>query len=748
MKRILILSLLCAGLCAQAEAGTKLSNPFIFENVRLTLITEGLLRAEYAVDGRFHDDRTMFAWNRTSLCDNYSVEQLDSITYIISTPKMKVKYIADNYPFGIFNLNIEFDNAGQKGVWNSRKSAFPSPQNLRGAVATLDQVNGRCELEEGILSRDGFYLVDDTAKNRIVGGWLAPAETNHIQDYYIFIYGDDYKSALKSLGTISGKAPMNRKYMHGSWYCRFYNYTADDYRRIALEYREHDFPLDVMVLDMDWHTMDAKVGSGHGGRKSWTGYSWNRSQFPDPEALISEFKADGIAVTLNDHPADGVRPHEDCWTGFAEELGLNPQKDPAPLFNAADRKYMNAFFKHALAPHEQMGVAFWWMDWQQNYIQPFVRGTHTKHLPWLNHLYYDFSARKDGLRGNVFSRWGGLGSHRYPAQFSGDAFGTWETLAFEVEMTASSGNSGCFYWSHDIGGHIGRIEPEIFTRWVQFGALSSTLRLHSSPDSQDRRPWLWGGQATDAMRKAYHLRSELMPYIYTSLRQTHDEMLPFTRPMYIEYPKEEKAYQVPLQYLFGNELLAAPIVTPGEGKNKVASRKVWFPGDSNWYRFDTGEHFEGGKEVEIKAAIDDIPLFAKGGHIIPMQPYTQRMATEKLKVLRARVYPAEEGSSNTTSLYEDDGISTAYLEGECAFTPMTCEMQNGELILTIHPTTGSYKGQSKERDVVFEIIGLSEQAGLKAGKAKIVRDKGISLITVPSTDIRKGCRIIIENPYN
>jgi len=467
------------------DAVTASANPYVFENVRITVITEGLVRMEYAVDGKFNDDRTMFAWNRDRLYKDCTIEKVDSMKYIIRTPKMEISYIADNYPFGIFNMNVAFDNAGKRTVWNTRKSAFPSELNLRGAVSTLDNVNGRCPLDEGIISRDGFYLVNDTGKDRIVDGWIAPPSENHIQDYYLFVYGDDYKSALRSLGEISGYAPMSRKYMHGVWYCRFFKYTEDDFRQLAKEYNENDFPLDVMAIDMDWHTMDAKIGSGHGGRKSWTGYTWNPKYFQNPEKLLAEFERDSIAVTMNDHPADGIRPHEAVYNDFMKCLGLDPVADRTPLFDASDRKYMEAFLDHALTPHNKIGNDFWWLDWQQNYIYPFVPGTHTKHTEWLNHLYFTHSIKDNNLRGNLYSRWGGLGTQRYPIQFSGDVHASWESLAFQVEMTASSGNAGCYFWAHDIGGHynVSR-DSELYVRWTQFGALSSTLRVHSAGRGQ------------------------------------------------------------------------------------------------------------------------------------------------------------------------------------------------------------------------------------------------------------------------
>ena len=239
------------------------------------------------------------------------------------------------------------------------------------------------------MSRDGWYLINDTGKDVYKNGWLSVRDRDHVQDLYLFVYGNDYKSALRSLKAISGAVPMTRKYVHGSWYCRWWQYTADDYRDLVKGYHEHDFPLDIMVFDMDWHRKDGKIGTGHAFTRGWTGYSWNRKLIPDPGALIREFHDQQIYVTINEHPHDGIRPHEDVYPEFIRALGIDADKDPVPIFDAGDRKYMDAFMRYAHQESDSMGVAFWWLDWQQDYAYPVVRGTTTKHLPWLNEIYYN-----------------------------------------------------------------------------------------------------------------------------------------------------------------------------------------------------------------------------------------------------------------------------------------------------------------------------------------------------------------------
>ncbi|MBC8106871.1 MAG: discoidin domain-containing protein, partial [Anaerolineae bacterium] len=281
----------------------------------------------------------------------------------------------------------------------------------------------------------------------------------------------------------------------------------------------------------------------------------------------------------------------------------------------------------------------------------------------LNKYYYDHSAKKDE-RGASFSRWAGWGDHRHPIHFSGDADTGWAMLQFQVPFTATAGNVGCFFfWSHDIGGHMGGRNEESYTRWCQFGAMTAALRSHSTRDAKmDRRPWTYPKWAEDSMRKSFHLRSELFPYIYSSVAQSCRDMVPLTRPMYIDCPNDENAYQNPQQFMLGDHLLVAPITSPGEGERKIAKQVVWFPPGDDWYNWFTVLKYEGGTEQIIACDIDAFPLFVRGGAPIPTQPYTSRMTASSPSRIVVRMYG--EKLKHPTTRYEDDGISMAYTRGK------------------------------------------------------------------------------------
>ncbi len=719
---------------------------------RFTVLTPFCVRLEYAPKNGFVDESTLFANNRSVRMSGAKiVRNGNSIT--IDTGKMRLVYRPDGQAFNASNLQVTFAQGTQIKSWK------PGQENLGylgGPLPTLDFLSSPVNLPPALLSRDGWAIVDDSGRPVRPHNWIAPrpgggppsvdvTPKNTDLDWYLFAYGNDYRAALQSLATISGRVPMPRKEVLGSWYCRWHPYTSDEFRQLVRGYGDHDFPLDIMVMDMDWHTQNATFSHVYSDNPGWTGYTWNRQLLPDAEKLIAEFRKEGVFVTLNDHPHDGIRDHEEVYPEFMRSLGLTPAKGNNVEFNAGDKRYMDAFLAAAHGPKEQAGVDFWWLDWQQDAIFPWVKGVPgLKHLPWLNELYYQYT-QKNGLRGQSYSRWGGWGDQRHPIYFSGDAQGSWRMLGFEVPFTADSGNGGCFFWAHDTGAIFGPRDPENYTRWTQFSALSAALRVHSAGDT-DRRPWLWGQQNEYSMRVAYHLRSQLMPYIYTSVRQCYDDTVPLLRPMYFSYPTQEAAYHAAGQYLFGDNLLVAPIVSPGVGPGKVAKQSVWFP-SGTWFNVFTGERFEDDSQKLVTADLNEMPLYARAGVPLPMQPYTPRMATTPISQLRVRCYPGADGAIGTSSLYEDDGRSDAYQKNGFARTPLSYTRKGDAITVTVGATRGNFQGQLRQRSVVIELPCTTKAtSAIWQGQqlnAQYDEESGTNRIEIPAQSIERAISVTV-----
>lgn len=723
----LVSAILGALLCATNIVFAQ--NPIVLGNKRITVITPTLLRLEYSQNQKFLDLPTLFARERGNILKNgIGVTALDGgKQYEIKTDCFRLLVDNDNLPFGQINTWIFFKHNGkEKKITGRNLHSKTQNFNLGGSISTLDGVSKEIPTNDGILSSDGWYYIVDTGTDVLKDDWLATRDRDHVQDQYCFVYGDDFHAPFRDLGVISGKVSMTRKYQHGIWYSRWYPYDSDYINELINGYNEQDFPVDVLSVDMDWHTLEeATVGIGHNFTKGWTGFTWNRKLILDPKALIKGLLRDSIYTTLNEHPHDGIRPHEECYEAFMRAMGKDPATEESLLFDCGDRKYMENYLKYTREENRDLGVAFWWVDWQQDYLYPMVLGTMTPTLKWINKLFYE-DTEKDNLRGAGYSRWGGWGDHRHPINFSGDARGNWDVLKFEVKLSATSGNQGCYYWAHDIGGFHGGTVPELLVRWSQFGALSAALRVHAARGADlDRRPWLWGDTITTALRTAYHFRSEMMPYIYSSIRTTHETMLPLNRCMFVDYSTNKNAYNRYGQFMFGDIVLAAPITKNGEGPFMKASQEVWFPEGDDWYDFFTDEKHVGGEIKDIEKDIYSFPVFVKGGYVLPMQPYNRRPASSDLKTLVMRVYPGKDGDVNTFTLYEDDGVSRDYEMGEYAKTTLTYIQKGKKVSVIVNPTQGSYKEQLPERAYRLEICGFGSERRYIDIPSRSIRNKTI-----------------------
>ena len=459
--RTLALTTTLALLGAATSSHAAPANPVIVGKARFSVLTPNCIRIESAgTDGKFVDLPSLFAVNRKAKFDDFKLEKEGAAT-IIDTGAMRLKYVPNGEPFSNRNLSAQIKGG------TSWAPGAKNTGNLGGTLRTLDGVNKPVPVEPGLLSRDGWALVDNSRDPLLTANWVQARPKDAGSDWYLFGYGKNYRAALKSLTSVSGAIPLPRKNLLGAWYSRYWPISSKEYRELTAEYKQHDFPLDNMVLDMDWH------------RDGWTGWSWNRDLIPDPEKLIADLHQQGLQVTLNLHPADGVAVGEDQYKPFMAALGLPADGKTVP-FDAADQKQMRALETQVLDPLTQAGVDFWWVDWQQ---YRDTRGIpELTNLWWLNDLMFNYT-QQGGRRGAAFSRWAGWGDQRHPIHFSGDASSDWSSLAFQVAFTATSGNVGCFFWSHDIGGHNGARNEESYARWSQFGALSASLRSHSTRDA-------------------------------------------------------------------------------------------------------------------------------------------------------------------------------------------------------------------------------------------------------------------------
>jgi len=332
-------------------------------------------------------------------------------------------------------------------------------------------------------------------------------------------------------------------------------------------------------------------------------------------------------------------------------------------------------------------------------------------LFWLNHLHFYDLQRDGSSRGFVFSRWGGMGNHRYPIGFSGDSVVSWKSLAFQPYFTATASNVAYSWWSHDIGGHMAGIEtPELYTRWVQYGVFSPVFRLHCTKNPyQNRTPWGYDKDTLDITRNYMQLRHQLIPYIYTMSWRNYAEDKPLVSPMYYLHPNDEVAYHVPNQYYFGSQLLAAPFTSPKDAHTNLSSQTVWLPAGT-WYHFFTGQVFQGDRFITSHGDLTSTPIFAPAGAIIPLDGEkgwgSGLKNPEKIEVL---VFA---GKDNQFELYEDDNTSYGYAQNDNCRTQFTQSFNDDQLTFTINAPQGETKHLPAEREYSVKFFGVSNAASL------------------------------------
>jgi hypothetical protein len=623
--------------------------------------------------------------------------------------------------------------------------------NKGGALPTLDECDGwyhvrkqvdirQREIGPGFYSTDGLAVIDESEspvfigsdledpfdKDGFVSRAMALGDAPHVE-LILFEHSPDrpeqsFPELMRDyLFPYMGEPPKPPRSIFGVWFSRYWPYSQREIMELILRF-ECNRPscaadasdrqllppvhLSVLVIDMDWHQPN-----------QWTGFSWNRELFPDPEALLTwlHTRSHQIHVTLNLHPADGIAPNEDTFSEAQTLLASSHLTNETIPFHFRDAGFRKAYFGIVLSALEndstydnqsrKHGADFWWIDWQQGLSK--LDGMDP--MPLLNHFHYQWAknrAREGRLLPVILSRWPGLGGHRYPVGFSGDTISSWNSLAMQPEFTAMAANVGYYYWSHDIGGHYGGDEdPELYLRWVQWGCFSPILRLHCSKNPfMSRTPWAFHSlEIESAVRHVLRLRSSLQFFL-----EAIPAHIPICAPMY-HYPwraaseaaflPSETAYEWSAQYYFGdNKVIVAPFVAPREPSTQLSSLTVCLPTHCRWMVWDDGiaalhpctdlELSElGGRTLWNRQIPSDVPLqrfgelrslnvFLGEGAIIPRCVLARDDATLRITVVVGRTNRLEmPGLGLQVALRGQDG-ETVELERQTIERPPAWDHPN------------------------------------------------------------------------
>ena len=676
-------------------------------HLRVQVLSPTLLRLEYAADDRFEDRPTFNAVDRAP-GRTWFRAAAGRTDLVVRTSAVTLHYRLGSGPVTAANTTLDLTVGGRR---TSVHPAFGAQRDdvLGGWYRGLDYYAGQAgpvdqlALHPGMLDRDGWYLLDDTATAvRAPGDQLAarPARTGAYQDGYLFGYGHDYTRGLADLRTLTGPSVLPPEWAFGTWFSKYQAYSADDYRTQLLPaFAANRVPLDSLVMDTDWKAPNA-----------WAGWNWNSTLFPDPAGFLASLKAQGINPTLNVHAAiSGADPRFAAAQATAKGKLAPAASSFAPdpyRFDWGDPDQAAAFAQ-LHQPFEQQGVRQWWLDYCCDDSTVSTPGVTPD--SWVNELYRrDGVAR--GLRGFALSRIGSAfpayttvgasgpwAEHRSTVHFTGDTEATFATLAFAAAMTPAEASIGQSYVSHDIGSFAGKhLSDDLYLRWVQLGAFQPILRLHS--DHGDRLPWEYSAAVSGPAADFLRLRESLVPYLYTAARQNYDTGLPMTHALYLNWPEQDEAYRHDTQYMLGDSLLVAPVTTPGLS----TTAPVWFP-PGTWTDFFTGETFRGPATRTVGATPGHMPVYVRAGGILAQHAGDVNVAHQDPAALTLTAYPH---ASGTALVYEDAGEGLGYRSGQSARIPVRYT-EGRHSALTVGPVVGGYPGAPATRHYTAVFAGVA-----------------------------------------
>ncbi len=715
---------------------------------RFEVLTSTLIRAEYAHDGRFENRPTMTATRAPLPVPAFAATRLHG-WLTIRTRAVTLRYKLGSGAFSSANLRLTLAIAGRQ------LTVGPSPAgdgegNLGGWRRALDGLSGPVALGDGLLTRGGWYVLNDTSTVLLTPGSpgfsVRPAHRGPYQDWYLFAYGREYRRALEDLRALTGPAPLLPRSAFGVWFSRYWPYSEPDYHALLAQFRANQVPLDTLSVDTDFKSesnavtaeLAAAAVGAPGKPYSWDGWEFDPTLFPDPSRFFGWAHSHGLSVALNIHPS--ISSNDPQWAatesrsgGLAEPGGLCRIliADPTARCGVFDwtKPAQSAAYFALHRTFEQAGADLFWFDWccdDSSAVAPGLTGD-----TWINSLYAR-EQRARGTRWPAFARVGasysaslpedgdgqdgGAGifaEHRYTLQFTGDTCATWPMLAFEAQFSAEEGNVGLPYVSDDIGSFNGQpsagqcsaqtgllnehLPDDLYARWVALGTFQPLDRLHSNHG--DRLPWEYGAAADAAAEEFLRLREALNPYIYTSARESYDSGLPLTGALYLQWPGSPAAYEHPAEYTFGRDMVVEPVTSPGD----PASAGIWVP-PGRWVDYFTGQTFAGPRTVALSVPLSQMPVLVRAGAIVPTEPYMPFTPEAPQRTLTLTVYPGADGHF---VLYDDQGAGFGYARRAFSRTPIAHGSHAGRSTLTIGPAAGSFPGAPPRRSwrVVFTGVG-------------------------------------------
>ncbi|MEX2336620.1 MAG: TIM-barrel domain-containing protein [Fulvivirga sp.] len=680
--------------------------------VMLKLCSQKMVKVWYAPTGEFDRALKSYAVIKETLEDIGQVRvNASPQAYEIFTSELRIRVNRNPFQLQIFDKyqKLLFGDYEDKGLLhqNAGKAAYKilrddehfyglgeksGPLDRRGKVYTMWNSDKPCysPTEDPLYKSIPFFIsnynygifFDNTYKTTFDFG----SESDKFYTFsalggemvYYFIFGKDYPAIIDSYTQLTGKPIMPPKWAFGFSQSRGMLTNEKLTREIAQGYRERNIPCDIIYQDIGW--VD--------GLQS---FNWRKDRYTDPKKMLSDLRSNGFKVIVSQDPVISQATtaqwkEADSLGFFTTDVRTGKSYDmPWPwggncgVVDFTDPAVADWWGKHQQKPLADGVSGFWtdmgepaWsnVDQTDRLFMEHYAGMHEEihnvyGLSWDRVVTEQFEKHNPNQRVFQMTRAGYAGMQRYTFGWSGDAGNGynvtdgWKQLTNQIPMGLSAGMGLIPFWSCDISGYCGEIEDydafsELYVRWLQFGVFNPISRIHHEGNNAVE-PWLFGREAEKIAKEAIELKYQLFPYIYTYARKAYDTGMPIMRALFLEYPNDQDAYKAEGQFLFGEELLVAPVVEEG-----ATTKKVYFP-EGEWIDFrNSAEVYKGSQWHNYPVTLDDIPVFVKKGSIVPTMPVMQYIHERVDYPVILKMYPAEDNRKITFQLYEDDGVTNDY----------------------------------------------------------------------------------------
>lgn len=739
--------------------------------VMLNFCSSEVVKVWIAADGSFKRNNESFAVINEKLGEPKAIHVNDeSSAYEIFTDQLRVRINKSPFKLQIFDkyqklLLGDYEDRGfvQQGTRVTAYKTLRSDEQFFGLGEKAGSVNRRGGSFKMWNSDNPCYGVNDDPLYKSIPFFMSSyrygiffdntyksefkfgSESNDYFTFeapngemvYYFLFGNTYKQLLQNYIGLTGQPIMPPKWAFGFSQCRG-NYTREDQaREIAAEFRKRQIPCDIIYQDIGWV-------------QGLQDFDWKKGNYTNPKQMLQDLNQMGYKMIISQDPVISQANRRqwreaDSLKYFALDVRNGKSYDmPWPWGGNC-----------GVVDFTKPAVADWWGQYQQKPLDDGIRGFWTdmgepawsnedatdrlnmKHhlgmhdeihnvfgLNWDRVVTEQFNKRNPNKRIFQMTRSAYAGLQRYTFGWSGDSgngndvLEGWSQFANQIPVGLSAGMGLIPFWACDISGYCGDIKDhnamaELYVRWMQFGVFNPLSRAHHEGGNA-AEPWMFGQEAEQLSREAIQLKYRLFPYIYTYAREAHDTGMPLMRALLLEYPNDKETFKLNGEFLFGKELLVAPVVEKG-----AVTKEVYLP-EGEWINYHDGKTvYTGSKWITVEAPLNVIPLFVKKGSIIPTMPVMQYIHENHVYPVILDVFPAAINKQAAFTLYEDEGENLDYLKNIAAYTQFTCLTNKDSYVLNVAPRTEAGFKVTKGRNLVFQLHLDAKPSQITVNEQKI-----------------------------